>query len=66
MNPFLFHIDSDRRRAVHSASIVTGLSMAEVIRRMISHSTNIETLNEIFPHCSGSAWDLTPTQGGNQ
>lgn len=52
--PFLFHLDDESKSLIKSTSLSAHCSMSEVIRQMISFCSTIDTLNQLFPNCSGS------------
>jgi hypothetical protein len=54
--PFIFYLPADQKTSLQVISAITGYSMAEVIRQVLSSTTNIAQLNQIFPECSGKSW----------
>lgn len=53
MKPFLCHIGPERHEALRHVAAQAGVSMAELLRRIIDHGLRTDLLNETFPHFSG-------------
>lgn len=53
---FLLHITPDRKAFLRDTAEDAGVTMSEMLRRMLDHCRQPRVLDELLPHLSGKGW----------